>query len=374
MKKILLLCIFSTEAMYFIVLGLSAKHNYAHIVALGCTIFSIVFGPLQAGLSDFYCRRKSLIVSLIATLVGSLIFYIWYQNQKIIFLIIYILLIGIAGNVSPIAIAGFKDITKSFYVFRYFLSLYVIIYYAGGVFYNTSKMYATETVVYFSTIIIIFISIIFVSFLFRDLIDKDLQEGKISFKSECLAIYHIFIKDTSFLLATISFLLAEISLYQITFRTEISENLLLQYLPLELIIGSIIGAIFLKFNKSTDKYCLWMSLYLALASLVFVFILILFGINLKPVTISVLIVFSFCLCVIYSTFISILIRKRHHHDYGKIVGVIESVDDISYFLAILIIVFRRHIGLEYIWLISAVALFLAGILLHRFFKISDSVS
>src|ERR1700722_12078767 len=71
----------------------------------------IIFSPLQGGFSDYYLRRKSIIVSLSATLVSVLLLRI-SDSYGIVFLVSSIVLKGVLGNTLPIAWAGIADITS----------------------------------------------------------------------------------------------------------------------------------------------------------------------------------------------------------------------------------------------------------------------
>jgi hypothetical protein len=50
-------------------------------ILIGFLCLQIVISPLQAGFSDFYCRKKSLIVSLSASLLS--LSFIFLYDQKI---------------------------------------------------------------------------------------------------------------------------------------------------------------------------------------------------------------------------------------------------------------------------------------------------
>lgn len=87
----------------------------ALILPMVMILLQILAAPLQAGFSDFYCRRKSLIVSLAFTSL-SLIMLIFFKSKHLLTLFPLVLVVfmnGLFGNTIPLAWAALADIQKT---------------------------------------------------------------------------------------------------------------------------------------------------------------------------------------------------------------------------------------------------------------------
>ncbi|HEY5235970.1 MAG TPA: hypothetical protein VIJ14_07320, partial [Rhabdochlamydiaceae bacterium] len=75
----------------------------ALILSMGMLLLQVVAAPIQAGFSDFYCRKKSLIFSLGFSLV-SIILLFFTKSTAILSAIFFILIVvikGALGNTVP---------------------------------------------------------------------------------------------------------------------------------------------------------------------------------------------------------------------------------------------------------------------------------
>ena len=75
----------------------------------------IVFSPIQAGYSDFYCRKKSIAISLSFSAISLLPAFLYFQHSISPLFLLFLMAIikGVAGNNLPLAWAGIADTQNS---------------------------------------------------------------------------------------------------------------------------------------------------------------------------------------------------------------------------------------------------------------------
>jgi len=99
---------------------------------IGLLVLQIIASPIQTGVSDFYGRKKSLIISLSATLISLIILF--FHNSILInyfFILILISIVkGLFGNSSPIvwAVIGDTDGKEERWLFAISTAAYAIGY------------------------------------------------------------------------------------------------------------------------------------------------------------------------------------------------------------------------------------------------------
>lgn len=86
----------------------------ALILSISMLVLQILAAPIQAGFSDFYCRKKSLIVSLVFSFLSVIILIFFKSGHLLSFfsLILVLLMMGIFGNTVPLAWAALADVQK----------------------------------------------------------------------------------------------------------------------------------------------------------------------------------------------------------------------------------------------------------------------
>jgi len=271
MGHIVLFCILTTQALYVAIIHLAPEAKYEFIIPLVVGILSFFAAPIQSGLSDYYCRKKSLLLALFINLCAPLVFIFWLMNQKAILLIISLLAWGVGGNFYPIAISSYKDISKKFVNFRYFVGASLFYFSAGDFFLYPFQSFLSPKMILALAFVLIILSIILVFFRFKDIKDVQLKEP-ISIRHEIKYIYHNFLKHKLFIFCFLGFFLLELSMYQFTFRTEISQDFLSKILPNEMLIGTFLGMIFLKFSKAGDEKLFVLSIVFLVLCISYLFI------------------------------------------------------------------------------------------------------
>lgn len=367
MNLLLLFTLFANQMLFMSIVDITPELSYAKYIVLVVTILSIIFSPLQAGISDTYCRKKSLIFALIITLLSTTFYLIWVDYQNIFFLTLYIIFVGVAGNVTPIILSSFKDIIKSFTNFRFIISIWILTFYLGESFPDILRQKLPKGSLLGLSTFLSFVALFLLVVFFKDTRDKS-KLPKILVKDQASYIYQNFFKNKLFLLSLLGYFFAIISLYQITFRSEILKNLLFENIPLEFIIGSLMGMIFFKFFKKDDTKSFYLGFISSLVAINLLFLLSYLDIKYNQINIGLVIIYSFGYCLFISSLYCILTKPRHHHDYGKIFGIIESIDSLGYFFAASLIFFLKDIQMPNIWLISSLFMLLSGVFFHIYIK------
>lgn len=124
-------------------------------------ILQILAAPVQAGFSDFYCRKKSLIVSLAFTSL-SLIILIFFKSKHLLTLfplVLVALMNGIFGNTVPLAWAALADIKKT--NFRFSLALTTGAYSVGYMILAVSNLYVITNTFWLFVISGVFVGVLF---------------------------------------------------------------------------------------------------------------------------------------------------------------------------------------------------------------------
>lgn len=118
----LLYLVFVDESVDNFAINVSSKifveNNFFVYFLLG---LQIIFAPLQAGFSDYYLRKRSLIISVVSTLL-SVVLFKFALTYSFLLVIFAISIKGIMGNSMPIAWAGIADETRN-NNFRFALAL-----------------------------------------------------------------------------------------------------------------------------------------------------------------------------------------------------------------------------------------------------------
>ncbi|NGX33466.1 MAG: hypothetical protein K1060chlam4_01534, partial [Candidatus Anoxychlamydiales bacterium] len=140
--------------------------------------------------------------------------------------------------------------------------------------------------------------------------------------------------------------------------------------PFEMIVGAFTGVLFLKFAKFSDEKTFFSGLIMVLISFFILFFSKIFGWINRPLLVATMIILGTSYSIAYSCVYCLFTRKRHHHDHGKVFGMLASADYISYLIAIGIVALTFKITIQRVWLIS-LSLFVVGIVFFLFFLHHD---
>lgn len=303
----------------------------------------VIAAPVQASISDYYCRKKSLIFSLIACSL-SFLFLIFTQSSSsfaLILLWIGVLLNGSLGNMAPIAWSALADIQGK--NLRFSLGLTTLAYPIGYMFLGTIKQIETQN---FSTIhwiwrdvvppvLLLICSIGLIYKFYTDPKDKKalrpLNLMQIT-KLELIALYKE-LQLPSTRLGTLSYFFWALSQYNILIIFLESENYLL---PLIFsMLGYPIGVFILGISRKTTDEKMIKSAYIITTSFLLLFFILETLISDTTNIISSVYFFytignAFLTCSIFSLFS----KERSFHKQGKGFGLIVSADSAGFLMAI----------------------------------------
>lgn len=330
----------------------------------------VFFASLQAGLSDFFGRKKSLIISLSVTSFSLLcaFFYMQYFPTDIVLLIIALAAKGFWGNTTPISFAVIADTQKknyrgSFAIATCSFPLAFICLIMMNIFFENGLLYF-----YISSGILIFVLSVCI-LLFKDSSDKSahLPKNEILINSSNFIkiFWGISKKEVSLLIkelkrplsknALFAYLFWEISMYsiiisQVDFKSDSS-----QYITLAMMLGYLLGVFIIRrksFKKVKDRSMITVGYLISFLSLIPYFILFKF-----TQTQNILVGIVYTLHAVGNAFLSptiltIVAKNRHSHDQGKILGLFESVDTLAFLLAAIFVMIYSNFQWKVGFLVS----------------------
>lgn len=323
-------------------------------------LVQVVMSPLQAGFSDFYCRKRSLIASLGCSAI-SLILMIFYFKMvflQTLALPIAALIKAAMGNTLPLAWAGIADTRKQNYRFSLGLSTsviavgYLVIIIMDAIFKEQQSLFI---------ILFLFLCLILIFHKkFFDLIDRKSQreavsheiglyntekKGNIKYFFKLLfldykSIWKNFLKCKRFRTGLFGvFFLVEISFYSMhALGVDLSIKGFTDVTIL-MIAGYICGVCMLRYYKDkSDEFLINKGYKISIVSFLPIFILNHFftSSQLQWMIAPCYFIYSFGVAFIVPSLFSSLSRERKVHEQGKIYGLIDSTDTIALFLALII--------------------------------------
>ncbi len=348
----------------------------------------IIFSVLQAGFSDYYFRRKSLLFATIAILM-SLIMLKISTFYGIWFLLTGVVIKGIAGNVTPIARAGLAD-TTHYKNFRFTLALSICAIALGSWVPVYVAPSLPSSVYYIFVLLLVCIAVfLLLTHSFAD--EEDIppknatsdkvvvQKGSSFFKAikhiphlikdESHVIFFKYLNNKEFVLGLFSYLFPEIAFYQIFFRLEVFQDYsYFKNLPVELGLGYFVGTAILNFLKYKNKTNIIIGV-----SISFFSISILTSASYLDLYSKLMQSFLFgCFSIGFAIFIPSLFsgisQKKPVHEQGKIYGLVDSTDTLASILSFTLVITLKKLSKSLILLTSTIFLICGAISLTALFK------
>lgn len=336
-------------------------HTQQFFSFLSLLVLQILASPLQAALSDLYCRKKSLVVSLTFSFISLVLVYFYTQMSLFLmpFLCLIIALKGAFGNTIPLSFAAIADIRNrkvrlSFGIATspYTLGYFVLIF--------TNKLFSESESIILSIGIFAVLVFLCVSF-FSDARDKTEQRNHVlrldstavtAVKKEIISVikglgsYHI-------QMALTAYLLWEISLYSILLLYVDFNVGNFSSIAIAMLSGALFAVFFLKiFEKTEDEKMIKWGYNFSALSLIPFFLLFPF---LKDFNFYLLgacyFVHTMGNVLLSAALFALLAKKTPPHECGKIYGLLESVDTIAFLVASVFIMIYNIFDLNLIFLI-----------------------
>ncbi|MBX7066756.1 MAG: MFS transporter [Parachlamydiales bacterium] len=338
------------------------------ILFAGLLLLQIIAAPIQSGFSDYYCRKKSLMISLSFSLAAMVMQYFYVSNIMYYFsgLILMGLLKGGLGNTIPMAWAAVADTQEKNIRFSFALStgafaIAYLLLITGNKFLSDAQ----------SSLIIIgvfMISIILCGLFFWDVRDRSSQQnlerknletgGRVFREWKLIANdLKLVFKDLSVphnRNALLAFLLFEISLYSILLLYVDFNVKEFSSISLAMVIGYLFGVFVLKFCRKIHD-----NIIIRIGYNISAFSLVPFFVSYPFTSIPSFTLLSICYffhmtgnAFLSATLFSVLASEREPHEQGRIYGLIASADTIAFLLSSLSVIVYNSFNLSLIYIIS----------------------
>ncbi len=326
-----------------------------HFNSLGLIItmlcLQMIAAPIQAGFSDFCCRRKSLIVALVISFV-SLFFLIYSKSSSSIasiFLLLSLVLNACLGNTVPIAWSALADVQQK--KLRFYLGLtttaYAIGYMALALFGQTGQH--SENAWLWQNIALplalVGLSILFVWKLYNDARDQKLKDKSPHFielaNSEFKSLSEE-LKSRSTLFGLLAYFCWACSQYSVLLL--LLESQKHNMTVMIMMLGYIVGVSFLGFNhKVKDEKMIKLAYFITILS-----IICFFSGNLLSYDNEILFSISGFLYTWGNAFLtpsifSLFSKEREIDEQGKGFGLIVSADSAGFLIGIIFVqIFTKY--------------------------------
>lgn len=341
-------------------------------------VLQIIASPIQSGVSDYYGRRKSLVITVSATLLSLIILFFHTSNVFSYFIILVVanFIKGFLGNTTPLVWSVIADsdskeerfffsVAESGYAVGYFLVIY-----ANNI---LSKLSGS-----FSIFIMIPVSIVLIYFLitrFRDFKDKECNNSSFSesLKAEPrLVLQDLKDKRLRFLYASFTFL--EISLYCVLVLSADFENEKAFLPAISMMIGYMIGCVGMKFcSKKSNKTMMKYGFVISTVSLAPYIIFSFFYEDLSFILYGGYFLHAIGNSILSPTTLSVSTQGIDDHAKGKRFGILTSFDTLAVMVtSFLIIIYGKYVNLDlnikYVVYFSFISMILAWIAYEKFEK------
>ena len=338
------------------------NNKHSLILIFSFLIIQALAAPIQAGYSDLYCRKKSLIFSLSLSII-SLTFALFYVTQWSISWVIIsmmILIKSFLGNTLPIAWASLADAKMK--DFRFSVG-FATIGMAGGylVLSLIQKAFSPSSSIIFS-IILILLGVLLCMRFFIDIRGKSKQSPQNNtIQKEVVVIFTDFLLCKRFRRALIVFMLWELSFYCV-FILDVDMHIkAFDNLSLTMILGWILGVMILKFIKASDTSLIKIGFHLSIWSLISLLIFRFLFSESKYILLSLYFIYSIGCGLLVPSLFSILSKERKGNEQGKIYGLIDSIDTIAFLLAAILGIGYNSFNLKpnFIYILSFLTLLIS---------------
>ncbi len=334
----------------------------------------MICAPIQGALSDIYCRRKGLLISIIGVLFSSLILLVGLLLCEDLKKGISIFVAGVAidaifGNSSTIARAALidakfaGDVRKALgFAFMAQGLPWVIVF---GYCWLLSDLY-------FWMVMLNCLALIICFFYFQDKRDLDLLQEKVLFWPRMKKMFSLF-SSSNFTWAILAFLISEIGFEYFFFHEDHHVSLKMSRFVFALLgLGYVSGAFLQNFidvqAKNLKKVVIagfWISIFgfAMIPCLIYICCIAFEGPQEFLVGVASLLMMAagFYFPSLYTLFS----KGRPVHEQGKLFGFLESIQNLSEVLPPLLVLLWVPSDLHVIYI--CILLYLIGLVLMKYF-------
>ncbi|HEX4840517.1 MAG TPA: MFS transporter [Rhabdochlamydiaceae bacterium] len=349
----------------------------------GFLVIQIVAAPIQSGFSDFYLRKKSLIVSLIFSALGLFLTVFYVENMIIplCFLALAVIIKGVMGNTLPIAWAGMADTQINNFRFSFGLSTAAIaLGYLGLLF---LMKFFSESKNIFIILVMILVSLYLCKALFYDTKDSDAAKRKEPLtyskfaelvKRELKLIYDRFLGVSLVRNGLMTFFFWELSFYA-PHVLDIDLGLKqFKYIALSMILGYLSGVIFVRvaLMKKSDSQLIKSGFILSILSILPIVIFSHSVSEIRYLMMPCYFVYSAGAAFLVPSLFSILLKKHQPHEQGKLCGLMDSTDTFAFLAAVIFAFVYKNINLNqvYVAYFSLIIFVISVYAYYRFAKLN----
>ena len=342
---------------------------------VGLLFLQILASPIQAGLSDFYGRKKGLVVTLSASFL-SLVFLFLYSSTLFpyfIILCIVNLIKGLFGNTIPIIWSAIGD-TESKNE-RFFFAIAESAY-AVGYLLLLLMDEAAHMNIYLVSLILVSILIIYSCIKkFRDNKDEECKGG-VSIREHLIKEPRLVIKDLKDKILRslfLAFTLWEISLYSILILYTDFRTKDVPYVAIFMMVGYILGSAALKFcERVKDTTLIKYGYIISIFSLMPYIVLAAFNIKVSYLLIAGYFFHAVGNAILCPTLLCLTSERSEPHQRGKRFGILDSCDTLAFLLASIIIIIYKKFDLDLFYMViwSFVTMLFSWIPYRKFKKLT----
>ncbi len=334
------------------------------LLSSGFLVLQMVAAPIQAGFSDFYCRKKTLVASLSFSFLSLLILYFTKSNSASIFLFILILFTkGGLGNTVPLTWGALADSQEK--NLRFSLAISTAAYAIGYMILAVLNMNAIKNEFLQTWLlspesiptILFVLSIILCILYFRDIRDRKLYNSNYNKSYTYLELIHsefksllkdLCRKSTKF--GMLAYFLWATSQYSVLvlltdFQTTYTSTVIW------MMCGYFTGVTVLGFCKNvSDETMIKTGYIITIIALFLFFVFLPFG-NIKNLLSICYFFYTMGNAFLSPSILSLFSKERGLENQGKGFGLIVSADDGGFLIASILVIFFRLINLDLVYMI-----------------------
>ncbi len=335
------------------------SHTLQFFSFLSLLVLQVIASPIQAALSDLYCRKKSLVFSLAMSLLSLILVYFYTQTEVFFLpmLCITIALKGLFGNTIPLSFAAIADVRNK----KIRLSFGVATFpYTAGYFWIifTNKALPKESSLMLAMIILL-VLVIVCWFVFEDRRDKTSHKNQrlhldrslpTEISHEVGSVIHV-LHNFSNQMAFLAYLMWEISLYSILLLYIDFDVQTFSSVGISMLSGAAVAVLILKFSEVVqDEKMIQLGYKLSAFSLTPFFLIYPF---LKDLYLLNTCYFFHAMgnVILSASLFALMAKRTTPHEGGKIYGLLDSVDTIAFSIASIFIMIYNNFDLKLIYLI-----------------------
>lgn len=357
----------------------------ALLLSVGMLVVQMIAAPIQAGFSDFYCRKKSLIASLIFSL-ASIILLLFTKSTDQVYPLLFILILilsGALGNTIPLAWAALADSREKNIRLPLALSsaAYAIAYLVLA-FSSMGKMKAIFDPHWLSpdrvSVFLFIVSILLCMFFFADRRDR---KSHFEFKDTKLKYLRLAHAESTSLIKEVSCKRTRLGLlaYLLWATSQYSVLILLtdfqvgyKTTVIWMMCGYLVGVAILGFLKDiSDEKMIRAGFIVTIAAIPLFYIWKLFKFDSKTALTVCFFVYTVGNAFLSPSILSLFSKERKLNQQGKGFGLIISADTLGFLIALILVILYKdsELNLKYLTVFSFVVFMISWFPYVRYEKI-----